>query len=331
MRCPTLSDLPKPPKGQTGWPWTKKTEQLPDKLPDGSDWPKISIVTPNYNYGHFIEETIRSVLLQGYPNLEYIIINGESTDNSLKIIKKYEPWINYWITEPDNGVSQAINKGFEKATGEIYNWINSDDIYCPWAFKTVASIMTELPQVKWVTTLNPGVWYSDGFCAGFGNMKGYSREAFLDGYYLPDEINKRTFGWIQQESTFWTRDLWEKVGSCVNNNLHLAGDFDLWSRFYAFEELYGSVSPLSGYREHQHRKMRCFDIYFIEARNPLLNLQKELKWKKSIMRDLLLKFRFNELPLFKRVIKYFLGYKGYKIIKNERNKWEIFPYKFHFD
>jgi len=128
MRRPNLSDLPKPPKGKTGWPWTDETEQLPVKMSDGSDWPKISIVTSNYNYGHFIEETIRSVLLQGYPNLEYIIVDGGSTDNSVEIIKKYEPWLTYWVSEKDNGQASAINKGFSNASGEIYSWINSDDL-----------------------------------------------------------------------------------------------------------------------------------------------------------------------------------------------------------
>lgn len=123
----TLQDLPSPPEGKTGWPWTEQTEVLPNKMPDGSDWPRISIVTPNYNYGHFIEETIRSILLQGYPNLEYIIIDGGSTDNSVEIIKKYEKWLSYWISEKDRGQSNAINKGLEKCTGEIFNWVNSDD------------------------------------------------------------------------------------------------------------------------------------------------------------------------------------------------------------
>jgi len=123
----TLQDLPSPPEGKIGWPWTEQTEVLPDKMPDGSDWPRISIVTPNYNYGHFIEETIRSILLQGYPNLEYIIIDGASTDNSVEIIKKYERWLFYWVSEKDRGQSNAINKGLEKCTGEIFNWINSDD------------------------------------------------------------------------------------------------------------------------------------------------------------------------------------------------------------
>lgn len=128
MLCSTLSELPPPPLGKTGWPWTKETLQFPEKMPDGSEWPRITIVTPNYNYGHFLEETIRSILLQGYPNLEYIIMDGGSADNSIEIIRKYEPWLTYWESKPDRGQPHAINKGLEIATGEIFNWINSDDI-----------------------------------------------------------------------------------------------------------------------------------------------------------------------------------------------------------
>ena len=116
-------------------------------MPDGKTWPKISIVTPSYNQGEFIERTIRSVLLQGYPNLEYIIIDGGSTDRSVELIGKYEPFIRYWVSEPDKGQSNAINKGFQHASGGIFAWLNSDDIYLPGALVAVAKA---LPYVAFV-------------------------------------------------------------------------------------------------------------------------------------------------------------------------------------
>src|SRR5579885_3553995 len=128
MRCPTLAELPPPPAGKTGWPWTIETPALPASRADGSPWPRISIVTPSYNQGQFIEETIRSVLLQGYPDLEYIVIDGGSTDQSVEIIRKYERWLTYWVSEKDRGQAHAINKGFSSVTGELFNWINSDDL-----------------------------------------------------------------------------------------------------------------------------------------------------------------------------------------------------------
>lgn len=109
-------------------------------MPDGQPWPRVSIVTPSYNQGQFIEETIRSVLLQGYPNLEYIIIDGNSTDNSVEIIQKYAPWLTYWVSEPDRGQSHAINKGLARATGAIFNWLNSDDQLKPGALAELARV-----------------------------------------------------------------------------------------------------------------------------------------------------------------------------------------------
>ena len=113
MQCPTLSELPSPPPGKTGWPWTEESRRLSSQTPDGRPWPRISVVTPSFNQGKFIEETIRSVLLQGYPNLEYFVFDGGSTDNSVEIIKKYSPWLTYWVSERDNGQSDAINRGLK--------------------------------------------------------------------------------------------------------------------------------------------------------------------------------------------------------------------------
>jgi glycosyltransferase involved in cell wall biosynthesis len=145
-RIAGISDLPACPPGRTGWPWTQADAPVPDVASDGKAWPKITIVTPSFNQGQFIEETIRSVLLQGYPNLEYIIIDGGSTDNSVGIIRKYEPWLTYWVSEPDHGQSHALNKGFSRATGELIGWQNSDDWYCPHAFEHAAVASKAHPE-----------------------------------------------------------------------------------------------------------------------------------------------------------------------------------------
>ena len=145
MGRPTIDRLPTPPADRAGWPWAEETPPLPEKMPDGHPWPRISIVTPSFNQGQFIEETIRSVLLQGYPNLEYIIIDGGSKDGTVEIIRKYEPWLTYWVSEPDRGQSHAINKGLARCTGEIFNWINSDDLLCPGALVAIAQAWQRAP------------------------------------------------------------------------------------------------------------------------------------------------------------------------------------------
>ena len=119
---------------------------MPEAMPDGRPWPKFSIVTPNYNFEKFLEMTIRSVLLQGYPDLEYIVIDGGSTDGSVAIIRKYEKWLAHSISERDSGAEQAINKGFRLSTGELLAWLGSDDTYLPGALGAAAQEMSRRPD-----------------------------------------------------------------------------------------------------------------------------------------------------------------------------------------
>jgi glycosyltransferase involved in cell wall biosynthesis len=149
MHCPTLAELPPPLTDKTGWPWTEESQQISDTTQDKTPWPKVSIVTPSYNQGRFLEESIRSVLLQGYPDLEYIIIDGGSTDESVEIIKKYEQWLTYWVSEPDRGQSHAINKGLDRSTGQLFNWQNADDVLTPNSLVTTATAMVKYPNVSY--------------------------------------------------------------------------------------------------------------------------------------------------------------------------------------
>ncbi len=115
---------------KTDWPWVSHgIEAINENF--NIFWPRITVITPSYNQGQYLEETIRSVLLQGFPNLEYFVIDGGSSDNSVEIIKIYQPWIDYWVSEPDRGQAHAINKGLERATGDIILWVNSDDYLLP--------------------------------------------------------------------------------------------------------------------------------------------------------------------------------------------------------
>jgi glycosyltransferase involved in cell wall biosynthesis len=131
-----LNELPAPPPGRTGWPWT---EQAPCLFDNGIEWPKLTIVTPSYNQSQYLEETVRSILLQNYPNLEYIVIDGGSNDGSMDILEKYSPWISYWQCEKDRGQAHAINMGFSLGTGTYLAWINSDDYYLKDVFYAVVS------------------------------------------------------------------------------------------------------------------------------------------------------------------------------------------------
>ncbi len=147
MNSMLLEKLPSTPKN--GWPWNIET--LCDATGNGKILPKISIITPSYNQGEFVEETIRSILLQNYPNLEYIIIDGFSDDNTINIIQKYDRWISYWVSEKDNGQSDAINKGMSRATGDILCWLNSDDYFEPSVLWKIADAFSDCDYNKIVT------------------------------------------------------------------------------------------------------------------------------------------------------------------------------------
>ncbi|MCH7686389.1 MAG: glycosyltransferase, partial [Planctomycetes bacterium] len=147
--------------------------------------PKISIVTPSFNQGRYLEETIQSVLSQDYPNLEYMIMDGGSTDESFDILHRYESRLTFWQSSPDGGQYEAINSGFARTDGEIMAWINSDDKYTPWAFSVVAEIFLTFPEIEWITTLYPLTWDAAGRAVACGQRTGYTITAFLKGRNIP--------------------------------------------------------------------------------------------------------------------------------------------------
>lgn len=230
--------------------------------------PSISVVTASLNRANFLEEAMRSVLDQGYPRLEYAVVDGGSTDGSVDVIRKYEDRLAYWVSEKDDGHFHALNKGFAWTRGEVMAWINSDDKYTPWAFAVVGEVFAKFPEVQWVTSLFPIIWDARGRATRCKYTPGFSRKGFFRGEYLP-RPNAYAPYWIQQESTFWRRSLWDKAGGRVDESLRIAGDFELWARFFQHADLYGLATPLGGFRLHgdqlssqQHEKYikLCFDI-----------------------------------------------------------------------
>jgi len=198
---------------------------------------RISIVTPSFNQVRFLEHTIRSVMSQNYENLEYVIIDGGSTDGSVEVIKQYAPHLAYWRSERDEGHGSALNEGFRQTTGEIMGWLNSDDLYLPWTLSTVAEIFASHPEVDWITGTN-AIWDEKGrMVNAFRTFK--NKYDFLLGRYE----------WIQQESTFWRRSLWEAGGSSINETYKFMVDGELWSRFFLHARLYHARCVLGGFRQ----------------------------------------------------------------------------------
>lgn len=216
MRCPTLRDLPPPPEGRTGWPWTEESPQLPEKAPDGQEWPKVSIITPSYQQGQFIEETIRSVLLQGYRNIEYIVMDGGSRDETLSILNKYNDYIQ-WTSEADNGQVDAINKGWKRATGSILAYLNSDDTYVCGTIDRVIHVFTAQQDVDMVYGDIMHIDQRSEIIARCHSGPLDLKRYLCCDYYLP------------QPTVFFRTKVTEEIGY-LDPKLNLAMDLDYWLR-----------------------------------------------------------------------------------------------------
>jgi len=203
--------------------------------------PKITVVTPSFNQGQYLEQTIRSVLGQQYPDLEYIIIDGGSTDASVEIIKKYEKCLTYWVSEPDRGQAHAINKGFARATGDIICWLNSDDMYLPGTLSSIASALdVNKSQLLFGNCLH---FAQDGIDAYGSDVRGVSekRDLLLADYVI-------------QPSSFWTREAWRATGP-LDESLHFSFDWDWFIRAQNAGVSFKPVDPyLSIYRIHAEHK-----------------------------------------------------------------------------
>ena len=222
---------------------------------------KITIVTAVYNGEKYIEECIKSIMNQTYQNFEHIIMDGGSTDNTLEIAKKYEKLYNVKIySRKDNGMYDAIANGFELATGDILCWLNSDDMLMPWAFEVMQKVISET-KAQWCMGF-PTYWNDNNISRCQFRISTYTRMAIKAGLH-----DGRILPFIQQESTFWTKELWEKSKGSLIRNYKMAGDFQLWKNFAKYEPLFKVNSTISGFRQHEGQKSSDKEKYYFEVGN----------------------------------------------------------------
>jgi len=204
--------------------------------------PKISIVTPSYNQSVFLERTLKSVLEQSYPDLEYLVQDGGSTDDTVTVLKRYDDRLTGWTSCADKGQANAINIGFSKSSGEIMAWLNSDDILLPGTLFYVADYFTRHPDVD--------VVYGHRFLID-ENDKDIGR-------WMMPAHNEQIISWadfVPQETMFWRRRIWEKAGGQINESLHFAIDWDLLVRFREAGARFARVPRfLGGFRIHSQQK-----------------------------------------------------------------------------
>lgn len=237
--------------------------------------PTFAIVTPSYNQGEYLEATINSVLSQeGDFFINYTIMDGGSTDGSVDIIRKYDDLIGTdmyrlkckgvkfnWESAKDRGQYDAINRGFARTTGELMAWINSDDLYHQNAFKTLSIIFTRFPQVKWITA-NATHINRDNSMIRVDTSTLYPRILITKGIF-----NGKDGRFIQQESTFWRRSLWDKSEIKLNPNYQYASDFELWIRFANSEELVKVNTQIAAFRKHGNQKTSSLQNYDRERKS----------------------------------------------------------------
>lgn len=282
-----LTQLPSSAGNKTGWPHNEQVD--PELYREKAHWPKLTIVTPSYQQAEFLERTIRSVLLQNYPNLEYIIIDGGSTDGSVAVIQKYAPWLSFWESTRDHGQGHAINKGFSLASGNYYGWINSDDYYLSMAFCKVLSTFQQ------------------------------TRAAFVYGYALNFIEEEKRFGkpsimeplldyfiripTLAQPACFWCKSIHQPVWEA----LHCALDYELWLRMVKGNKRKLIRQPLAVAVQHNEAKTHNPDV--------------KAKWEQD---HLLIcdESAYGSVPTWNRIIfLYRLRSKIYKWFRLNENDW----------
>jgi glycosyltransferase involved in cell wall biosynthesis len=231
-------DFPPPPPGKTGWPWDEPPAAPRPDVPI----PRISVVIPSFNLGRFIEETIRSIVLQRWPDLELIIVDGGSVDETVEVIRKYAPWITWWVSEPDGGQADAVNKGLSRATGDIVAWFNADDFYTEDIFAAVAEGWRRNPR---------GI-----YAAPVANFYARGRETLIRprGLSLENVIQYWTKRSLWHDpGFFWSRAVVDAVGG-PDASLHYAHDFDYLVRALQHAEVEYIDHVAAGFRLHQESK-----------------------------------------------------------------------------
>lgn len=235
--------------------------------------PKITVITPSYNQAQFLERTIKSIVEENYPNLEYIIIDAGSTDGSVDIIRKYEKYITYWVSEPDNGQSHAINKGLKMATGDWVAWQNSDDIYYPGVFSAVASTAKSHPNV--------------GLIIGDMNLIDEDDQLIRDMHYVTPSYKAMVAEGmvLSNQAAFWRRDVHTTIG-WMDESLHLGFDFDWFLRLTKHVKSASVNQCLGAFRIHGLAKTQLMPTQNLEIHREIRHRHAAVmpKWEVNLYR-----------------------------------------------
>ena len=291
--------------------------------------PLISVVVPNFNQAGFLTEALDSIFSQKDAFAEVIVIDGGSTDGSVDVIRRFQDRLAFWCSEPDQGHYDAVNKGMAQAHGEILGFLNSDDKLFPGSLRILREVFATHSEVEWVTSLVPISCDASGICCTVNHIPGYSAQAFLDGQF-GGQPGAPWF--IQQESTFWRRRLWDKVGGRIRSEISHAGDFDLWGRFFEQSQLYGIGVPLAGFRIRNGQRSAEGSSYPDQCRELLKEFRRRASWSRSRLRDTTIRLGLFRVPKLGGALRRTIGFRGKRIfLQNpgrEDARWETQDYLF---
>jgi glycosyltransferase involved in cell wall biosynthesis len=286
---------------------------------NSSAWPRISMVTAVYNGAADLEATICSILQQGYPNLEYIIVDDGSADETPEIIRKYERHLAYTTRHTNRGLYASLNVGYAQSTGEIMGWLNASDMLHVNGLFVVGSVFRQFPEVKWITG-RPTIFSPDGMTVEVRQIPRWSRYPFLASGVQ----------YIQQESTFWRRGLWELAGGAMDASLRAEGDFDLWVRFFRHAQLYSIDALIAGYRLHEGAlSLSNIDRYNQVCETIIGRELDTIQWGKSLKRFKRFSQSVSAVPILRTLwsriavngLRAFLSRNPPPIVKYKGSEW----------
>lgn len=290
---------------------------------------RISCVVPCLNAESYLISALDSVLAAAAPQDEVIAVYDYSTDKTLELLKGYSRRIKIVIRDPSapRGAAAAINDGFAEATGDIFCWLGADDYMFPWAFDVVRNVFEQLPDVSWITSSQPVVISCESVCSLISmNKAGVSRDYFLDGFTVSGF--RRGAAWIQQESTFWRRSLWEQAGGRLDKDVRIVFDLELWARFFEYADLCMVESILGAFRYRRGQLSGNVRETLASARAVLSDARLKCSWRRKPLRELLLLASHKQWQMVRSLGLLLCPYVTVRIRLGKSNQWEINREKF---
>jgi hypothetical protein len=282
--------------------------------------PTIGLVTPSFNQVTFLPDAIASVLGQAYPHLRYHVQDGGSSDGSRTVLQRWGGQLSSWQCGPDGGQYDGLNRGFaalcQDPNVEVLGWLNADDLLLPGALHSIGEIFALFPEVAWISCLVRLSCDHTGRIDGSTTLPGISAAAFAERRYLPSSDPLRSYGFLQQESTFWRRSLWEAAGAQLNTNCGMAGDYELWQRFFALAPCAGVAVPLALNRRQHRQQSQAIERYTAQALDACHPAPAPSSGS-ARLRSACLRLSLNRWPTLSRRLARRFGYRGLRIERSD--------------